>query len=256
MSFKNFDNIKRRYPYFSLKIFYNVYFCFLENDTMKTKLILVALMLFSINMIAEAQTKQDKGTTTVVVTTEYGEILIKLYNETPLHKENFIKLIKEGYYNDLLFHRLIKGFMIQGGDPNSKNASPGEMLGQGGPGYTVPAEILPQYFHKKGVLAAARKGDNVNPGKASSGSQFYIVQGKVYTKEELSQFVIQNKHKAFTEEEIAAYTTVGGTPHLDGGYTVFGEVVKGMEVLEKLMNEPTDSYDRPVKDIKFTIKLK
>jgi len=223
---------------------------------MKTKLILAVIVLFSFNILSKAQTKLEKGTTNLSIQTEYGEIQVMLYNETPLHKANFIKLINEGFYNDLLFHRLIKGFMIQGGDPNSKNANPGEMLGQGGPGYTVPAEILPQYIHKKGVLAAARKGDNVNPSKASSGSQFYIVQGKTYTKEELSQFVLQNKHKAFTEAEIVAYTTVGGTPHLDGGYTVFGEVTKGMEVLEKLMNEPVDSYDRPVKDLKFTIKIK
>lgn len=223
---------------------------------MKTKPIIIVIALLALTTFTKCQVNNDKETTIVAIETEYGDIKLQLFNETPLHKENFIKLINEGFYEDLLFHRLIKDFMVQGGDPNSKNASPGEMLGQGGPGYTIPAEILPQYFHKKGVLAAARKGDNVNPSKASSGSQFYIVQGKVFTKEELEQFVIQDRHKPFTEEEIAAYTTVGGTPHLDGGYTVFGEVIKGMEVLEQLMNEPTDSYDRPLKDIKFTIKLK
>jgi len=225
-------------------------------ENMKSKLIILTLGFLTLTNLSKCQSTNEKENTFVEIQTEYGDIKIKLYNETPLHKENFLKLINEGFYEDLLFHRLIKDFMVQGGDPNSKNASPGEMLGQGGPGYTVPAEILPQYFHKKGVLAAARKGDNVNPSKASSGSQFYIVQGKTFTKEELSQFVLQNKHKAFTEAEIAAYTTVGGTPHLDGGYTVFGEVTKGMEVLEKLMNEPVDSYDRPVKDLKFTIKIK
>ncbi len=145
--------------------------------------------------------------------------------------------------------------MIQGGDPNSKNADKGELLGQGGPSYTIPAEFNPNYFHKKGALAAARKGDDVNPSKASSGSQFYIVQGNVYSLAQLDMMVTRNMHAPFTDAEKEAYTQIGGSPHLDGSYTVFGEVIEGFEVLDKLMRVPVDAYDRPLTDLKFSIKI-
>ena len=191
----------------------------------------------------------------VLIETDYGSMTLVLYDDTPLHQANFIKLTKEGFYNGLLFHRLIKDFMIQGGDPNSRNAAKGELLGQGGPGYTVPAEINPKHLHKKGALAAARQGDQVNPARASSGSQFYIVQGSVFTRPQLDLMVERNMHKPFSEEEIKTYTTLGGSPHLDGGYTVFGEITEGIDVLDKLMNLPVDGYNRPLNDVRFNIKI-
>jgi peptidyl-prolyl cis-trans isomerase B (cyclophilin B) len=218
------------------------------------KYIFILLVLFT-TVTANSCAQNDNNFVKVIIQTDSGSMRLVLYNETPQHKENFIKLVNEGYYEGLLFHRLIKDFMIQGGDPNSRDAGKGEFLGQGGPGYTIPAEINSKYFHKKGALAAARKGDNVNPLKASSGSQFYIVQGVVFTKPQLDLMVENNEHKPFTAEEIQAYTTAGGTPHLDDGYTVFGEVVEGFEVLDKLMNAPVDGYDRPLDDIKFSIKI-
>jgi peptidyl-prolyl cis-trans isomerase B (cyclophilin B) len=189
------------------------------------------------------------------IDTKFGKIVIKLYNETPKHRDNFVKLVNEGYFNGQLFHRVINNFMIQGGDPNSKGAAKGEMLGMGGPGYTVPAELNAKYYHKKGALAAARKGDAVNPDKASSGSQFYIVQGTVFTPEQLDAFVKMGRHKPFTEQQIKEYTTLGGTPHLDDAYTVFGEIVEGMEVLDKIASQPVDNYNRPVEDVVFSIKM-
>jgi peptidyl-prolyl cis-trans isomerase B (cyclophilin B) len=183
-----------------------------------------------------------------VIHTDYGDIKVRLYDETPKHKENFMKLAKEGYYDGLLFHRCIQAFMIQGGDPDSKNAQPGQMLGNGGPGYTIPAEFVSTLFHKKGALSAARMGDNVNPNKESSGSQFYIVQGKTYTDAQLD-----GMGKTFTEEQRKAYTTVGGTPHLDNGYTVFGEVVEGFEVIDKIAALAQDQYNRPNTDVKMTM---
>ena len=177
-----------------------------------------------------------------------------LYNETPQHKENFIKLIKEGYFDGTLFHRVIDGFMIQGGDPDSKTAKPGQMLGQGGPGYTVPAELRQELIHKKGALAAARMGDQMNPQKASSGSQFYIAQGKKYTANELN-ILSSRMGKAFNQTQIDTYTTVGGVPFLDYEYTVFGEVIEGLEVIDKIAKVQKDRYDRPTQDIKMTIKI-
>jgi len=179
---------------------------------------------------------------------------VKLYNETPLHRDNFLKLAAEGFYNGLLFHRVINEFMIQGGDPDSRNAKQGQQLGNGGPGYTIPAEILPGLFHKKGVLAAARLGDNMNPRKESSGSQFYIVQGKAFTNEELDFFESRTGVK-YTAAQRAAYTTLGGTPHLDGGYTVFGEVTEGLEVVDKIAKVAVDGNSRPLKDMKMNIRL-
>lgn len=191
----------------------------------------------------------------VKITTSKGECIIRLYNETPLHRDNFIKLAREGYYNGTLFHRVIKSFMIQGGDPDSRYAQPDSLLGEGGPGYTIPAEFKPDLFHKKGVLAAAREGDDVNPAKASSGSQFYIVQGKVFTDSMLN--VLEEKRLKFKipEDQRQVYKTVGGTPHLDRNYTVYGEVVKGLEMIDTIAGEPTEKANRPVNDIKMSIKV-
>lgn len=190
----------------------------------------------------------------VRITTDFGDIVLKLYNETPAHRDNFLKLAGEGYYDGVLFHRVIRSFMIQGGDPNSKDAEPGQPLGNGGPGYTVPAEIVPGLFHKKGALAAARLGDQMNPERASSGSQFYIVQGKVWTPEELDMME-QQRGQAFTAEQRQAYTTIGGTPHLDAGYTVFGEVVEGLDVVDKIAAVQTAPGDRPVQDVAMKIEI-
>lgn len=241
----------------------------------------------------------DKETMLKIETTE-GDIVVKLYNETPRHRDNFIKLAEEGTYEGTLFHRVIKDFMIQAGDPESKGAPQGKMLGAGDVGYTIPAEfVFPQYFHKKGVLSAARQGDNVNPKKESSGCQFYIVTGKVYSdsallsmEQQMGQQRLNNVFNAlaqkhikeiykmrkagdqeglmdlqdtliaqaeaevakmpefrFTPEQVKAYTTVGGTPHLDGEYTVFGEVVEGMEIVDRIQKQPTDRNDRPKTDI-------
>ena len=240
--------------------------------------------------------------TEVLIKTTLGDIKVKLYDETPQHRDNFIKLVKEGYYNGTLFHRVIKNFMVQGGDPDSKGAPAGKSLGTGGPGYTVPAEIVyPELFHKRGALAAARQGDEVNPQRNSSGSQFYIVWGEVYAGGKLGQMekqmnaykeqeifnglAAENKEKImelrrnrdreglmqlqdelialtkakvkelggfkFTPEQKQAYSTVGGTPHLDGQYTVFGEVVEGLDIVEKIQNTKTGAADRPVEDIKI-----
>ena len=193
-----------------------------------------------------------------IETTE-GTIQFRLYDETPLHQENFNKLCKEGFYDGVIFHRVIKNFMIQTGDPDSKNPTPGGRYGSGGPGYTIPAEINPTLFHKKGAVAAARLGDMANPKKASSGSQFYIVVGEVYTLEQLQRFEKDMQRRdpnfKFSEEAIQAYTTIGGTPHLDGAYTVFGEVTEGLEVVDKIAKTPTSHGDRPEQDIIIT-KLK
>jgi len=246
-----------------------------------------------------SQTPKSQAGTVVLISTDLGDIKVKLYDETPLHRDNFVKLASEGYYDGVLFHRVIKQFMIQAGDPASKNAQPGVQLGNGGPDYTIPAEIVPGLFHKKGALAAARQGDNVNPLKASSGSQFYIVQGKVWRPGELDtleqrmnasaqQNIMRtvfapaqaelekyrqeqnqdafNKKVAglqakadsliqslppmkFSQAQRDAYTTVGGTPHLDGGYTVFGEVMEGLDVVDKIASTETAPGDRPLKDI-------
>ncbi|MFW5707259.1 MAG: peptidylprolyl isomerase [Bacteroidota bacterium] len=190
----------------------------------------------------------------VLISTPYGDMTIELFNETPLHRDNFIKLVEEGYYNGTLFHRVIKDFMIQGGDPHSIDAAPGERLGVGGPGYTIPAEIVQGKFHRKGALAAARQGDQVNPRKESSGSQFYIVQGRVVTPEELDQFE-QRAGKVFTNEQRTVYSTEGGTPHLDDEYTVFGQVVSGLEVIDKIAAVQTDSASRPVEDVRVTMEV-
>ena len=205
--------------------------------------ILCLLMLSSSAIVAQTEKK-------VLIKTNYGNMTVKLYNETPIHRDNFLKLVKEKYYNGILFHRVINQFMIQAGDPGSRNALPDAQLGSGGPGYTLPAEITPKYFHKFGAFSAARIGDNVNPQRRSSGSQFYIVQGKTYTLQELTAFESRLNTK-WTDEQINAYTTIGGTPHLDAQYTVFGELIDGADVLKKIAESKTITGDRPAEDIKI-----
>lgn len=241
----------------------------------------------------------------VVISTDMGNIKLKLYNETPLHRDNFLKLASSGYYNGVLFHRVINHFMIQGGDPDSKNAAPGAGLGNGGPDYTIPAEFVPGLFHKKGALAAARLGDQINPQKESSGSQFYIVMGKkwrpgeldtleqkmnftlkqsiyrnIFTpaQQELEKYKQEKKEDAFnkrfaqlqlrvdsifdltpkikfSDAQRKAYTTIGGYPPLDGSYTVFGEVIEGLDVLDKIAAVQTDKANRPVRDVVMNVKV-
>lgn len=244
----------------------------------------------------------DTTSAKIEVATTAGNFTVLLYGDTPKHRDNFLKLVKEGYYNGTLFHRVIKDFMIQAGDPDSRNAAPGQRLGAGGPDYKIDAEIVyPKHFHKRGALAAARQGDQVNPMKKSSGSQFYVVTGRKVSEGELSQLEtnLKNKHMqqifnnlalahrdsiiamqqrgdraglqalqdslikqteaeaaktpapALTPEMRTAYTTVGGAPHLDGDYTVFGEVVSGLDVIERIENAHTDAGDRPTEDVRI-----
>ncbi len=190
----------------------------------------------------------------VSIETTYGNMVVELYNETPLHRDNFIKLVKEGFFDGLLFHRVINNFMIQGGDPNSRNAKPGVMLGNEDPGYRIPAEFVPGLFHRKGALAAAREGDQVNPEKKSSPHQFYLVQGQVWTPDQLNMMA-QRFGKTYSKEQTEVYTTVGGTPHLDGDYTVFGQVIEGLEVIDKIAAVRTGRADRPIEDVKMKIRI-
>ncbi len=265
-------------------------------------LLIICMAIFTACQSAQKKDYTMEKEVKVKIETSQGDVVVKLYDETPKHRDNFIKLVTEGTYEGTLFHRVIKDFMIQAGDPESKNAPKGKMLGSGDVGYTLPAEfVYPRYFHKKGALSAARQGDNVNPKKESSGCQFYIVTGKVYNdstllgmEQQLNQKrlteafnSLAQKHmkeiykmrkendqeglmtlqetlfaKAeamvagqpefrFTPEQVKAYTTVGGTPHLDGDYTVFGEVLEGMEVVDKIQRVATDRSDRPEEDVKI-----
>ena len=195
-------------------------------------------------------TRNMENLTKVLIKTSEGDITIALYDNTPKHKENFLKLVNSGFYDGILFHRIIQGFMIQTGDPDSKGAPAGKMLGNGGPGYTIPAEFKPENYHKRGAVAAARQGDQVNPTKASSGSQFYIVDGKPFNANLMAQISYQYG-KSFTDEQRKVYETIGGAPFLDGDYTVFGEVVEGMDVVDKIAAKPKDRYDRPTADVKI-----
>ena len=194
-----------------------------------------------------SQTKSKQKVVKFVIHTDFGDMKGFLYNETPKHRDNFVKLAKEGFYNGTLFHRVIPGFMIQGGDPDSKTAKPGQQLGGGDLGYTVPAEFNPAFIHKKGALAAARTGDNVNPQKASSASQFYIVEGQKQQAEKLPA--------KYTDAQKKVYETIGGVPFLDGQYTVYGEITEGLDIIDKIANVERDQSDRPKKDLKMTIKL-
>lgn len=273
---------------------------------------LLSAVLFCFFLTTCAQHKNDtkKGETVVTIKTSLGDIVAILYSETPKHKANFTKLINEKFYDSLLFHRVISEFMIQGGDPASKKAPAGQPLGNGGPGYTVDAEINSNLFHERGALSAARLGDNMNPTKSSSGSQFYVVQGKKYTAEELDQMELSTRNNkkgmllqgilmsgkypevmnqitehqraqdgawlnaffeksdtlivkekpdykpfAFTAEQKALYTTVGGTPFLDGEYTVFGKVIKGIEVVDKIAAVAKDSQNRPTEDVRMFVTV-
>lgn len=191
----------------------------------------------------------------VVITTKYGDMIVRLYPETPLHKANFLKLVEESFYDSTLFHRVISGFMIQGGDPSSKNAKPGASLGTGGPGYTIPAEFDSNFIHKKGALSAARQGDGINPNKESSGSQFYVVQGRPVAAEQLKSMQAQKNLDVYSPEQIEIYSTLGGTPHLDGDYTVFGEVIEGLDVIDSIAIQPVDARSRPLEDIGMSMKI-
>jgi peptidyl-prolyl cis-trans isomerase B (cyclophilin B) len=188
----------------------------------------------------------------VKIETKHGDMILELYDSTPIHRDNFVKLVKEGFYDDLLFHRVIKSFMIQGGDPDSRKPGVKTQLGQGGPGYTLEAELGERHF--KGALAAARMGDNANPEKRSSGSQFYIVEGMPITAGLLDKAVANNK-ESYTEEEKVRYIEEGGYPFLDGAYTVFGMMIEGFDVVEKIASEDTDRMNRPNDDIKMKISI-
>lgn len=266
------------------------------------KFLLLMLIVFVGSGISCGRAEKSGNEKLVLLKTEFGNITLKLYDDTPEHQKNFLKLVNEGFYNGLLFHRVIQNFMIQGGDPESKNAEPGKRLGSGNVGYTIPAEFVPGHFHKKGALAAAR---NNNPEKRSSGSQFYIVQGEVFTpgaldtlemalnnrarntffqskfnaaSDELNEFRKNNDESGFnirvaeiraqadslwasqpkiaiSPEKREVYTTVGGYPSLDGEYTVFGEVVDGFDVLDKIAAVEVDQYNRPLEDIKMEMEV-
>lgn len=262
------------------------------------------ICISSVFVLILSSCAQDKDYV-VTIKTSYGDMIAILYDETPKHKENFIKLAKEHYFDSTLFHRVIAGFMIQGGDPDSKKAAHGQPLGRGGPGYNIDAEFNPKFIHERGALSAARLGDQQNPTKASSGSQFYIVQGTVMTEDELKldqlkfdaamkQF-FQNPanrpaydslvasyqggdltsykamlhqlkprveketgidtDKQVTPETLKIYTTVGGAPNLDGEYTVFGKVIQGIEIIDKIAVVPVDRGDRPIEDIRMTVSV-
>ena len=271
------------------------------------KILLICLAFIALTACSAGSKKQtnhhmeNEKRTLVKLETTMGNIIVALYNETPKHRDNFIKLVKEGVYDSTLFHRVLKQFMIQAGDPDSKNASDTAMLGSGDVGYTIPAEFNPKFFHKKGVLAAARQGDDVNPEKASSGCQFYIVTGRKFTEPQLlgmENKINEQREEAlfdslarqhmkeiykmrkagdnagllelqdtleaqareladkeekfrFTPEQIKAYSTVGGAPHLDGSYTVFGEVTEGMEVVDNIEIAKTNRADRPIENIRI-----
>lgn len=201
-----------------------------------------------LTLILMISCKQKEETYTIE--TEYGKMIVQLLNTTPKHKENFIKLVNEGFYDSLLFHRVVNGSLIQGGDPTSKTAKPREPLGSHDVGYMIPAEIGTPHF--RGMLAAARQGGDANPDKLSSGSQFYIVQGVPVNDEELGLLQAIRNFK-YSDAQLAKYKKIGGIPMLDNDYTVFGEVIQGLDVLEKISMEPTDDLERPYRDIRMKI---
>lgn len=221
------------------------------NKLIRLLLGLMALMVLALP--ADAKKPQKPR---VEFLTTMGTFVVTLFNETPLHRDNFLKLVREGYYDGLLFHRVIRDFMVQTGDPDSREAPAGKRLGEGGPGYTLPAEIDPFLYHWRGAVAAAREPDNVNPERRSSGSQFYIVWGKVQTPKDLSavnEVIKENTNGAteITPERYQVYRSQGGTPHLDGQYTVFGEVTSGLKVIKKMQAVKTDRNDRPLEDVRI-----
>ncbi len=226
---------------------------------------IVLALLLSMTTMAQTTSSNEqaditKGTVRVKIETRLGDIVVRLYDATPNHRDNFVKLVKEGYYDGTLFHRVIKNFMIQGGDPDSKGAPADKSLGEGGPDYTLEAEIRTGLYHKRGALAAAREGDDTNPERRSSGSQFYIVWGRTFSPRQIEYLdeKLKTEHPetgGLTEMQQRIYASQGGTPHLDGQYTVFGEVEEGMDVVEKIQNLPTNQADRPIEDVavKMTI---
>lgn len=216
------------------------------------KILSLIILLSAVVTLTSAQ-DAPKGTK-VLISTSLGDIKIVLYNNTPQHRDNFVKLAQSEYFNDLLFHRVIEGFMIQGGDPDSRNAKPKQALGMGGPGYDIPMEYNAENYHKRGALAAAREGDEVNPQKASSGSQFYIVTGRLFTDKELDQ-IEKRRGITYSAEQRNTYKTIGGYAPLDKEYTVFGEVYEGMDVVDKISKVARDANDRPVSDIKMTVTI-
>ena len=211
---------------------------------MKKISLFVVLMMIAATAAFSQAAKAPAAQTKVLIETEYGNMTAVLYNETPLHRDNFVKLANQGWYNGSIFHRVINNFMIQGGGKD----------GQNDPGYTVPAEFVGKYFHKKGALAGARKPDQVNPEKASSGSQFYIVQGTVSSDKQLDIFQIQSG-KTISPERRETYKTIGGTPHLDDDYTVFGEVIEGLDVVDKIAAVQTGPGNKPLKDVSMKITV-
>ena len=272
--------------------------------------ILMLVLVVAVSCSAKTFGKKKVKSKYVLIETIYGDMKVKLYNETPLHRDNFIKLVEDNFYDSTLFHRVIKDFMVQGGDPDSKGAQPGNMLGQGGPGYKIDAEITSSLYHKKGALSAARQGDQANPKKRSSGSQFYVVQGTVFSLEQLAQMeekvnapkkqkffgeyiskpennslkikldslnrekeydqlykeveLVFEQHKPqmdsldlfyYTDQQKEIYSTIGGTPHLDQNYTVFGEVVEGLNVIDSIANVKVDRNSRPLSDIIMKMKI-
>ncbi len=221
-------------------------------------MVLMLSFLFLPLLMTAAESGGDRKQ--VRIETSLGTMVVELYDETPEHRDNFLKLVGEGFYDELLWHRVIKGFMAQGGDPQSKGSPSDVRLGSGGPGYTVPAEIDPQFIHVKGALAAARQGDQVNPARRSSGSQFYIVQGRDVSSQML-QGVVRNIAEAsgepfsYTPDQIAAYETLGGTPHLDMQYTVFGRVIEGLDVLDAICSAQVARSNRPLEDISMRMEV-
>ena len=217
---------------------------------------LFAIGLLLIGILSSFHLQAQEVETLVLIDTDMGKIKVKIFNDTAQHRDNFINNVKEHRYDGLLFHRVIKQFMVQGGDISSKDAPIEQHLGDGDPGYTIPAEIVyPKYFHKRGMLCAARTSDDENPERASSGTQFYIVTGKFYTEMELDKME-KAENRTFTPEERQAYMLEGGAPHLDNKYTVFGEVIKGMKVVDKIQFVETNEDDRPLKNIKIkTMKI-
>lgn len=231
-----------------------MYFCRMKNKliicNMKyifSSLLISFVMIFAVTSDVRAQ----EAETIVLIDTDMGKVKVKLFNDTPKHRDNFIKNVNEKLYDGLLFHRVIKQFMIQAGDVNSKDAPMDKHLGDGDLDYTIPAEIVyPKYFHKAGMLCAARTGDDVNPERASSATQFYIVTGKFFTEMELEKME-KEKNITLTPEQKQAYMLEGGAPHLDGKYTIFGEVISGMKTVMKIQLVETNEDDRPLKNIKI-----
>jgi peptidyl-prolyl cis-trans isomerase B (cyclophilin B) len=212
----------------------------------KLLLLLVSLFFFHPSQVKKGDLNKD-----VELVTSKGTMVIRLSDSTPLHRDNFIKLVNQHFYDGLLFHRVMSQFMIQGGDPKSKTAKPGEALGGGSPGYTIPAEMRPGLFHKKGALAAARTPDEINPTRESNGSQFFIVQGRVYDDADLNQVEARLNGYKIPEAQREVYKTIGGSPSLDTKYTVFGEVIKGIDIIDSIAAVPVGERNRPVADVRI-----